>query len=668
MRKTLLFSALFLAFSSQINAQLFTAPDTVCIEQNVVLTNNNILADATYYWGFCSGYLANVPTGSNLGSGLGFSNPSDMELARQDGNYYGFVVNKATSELMRLDFGTDLSSLPEVVNFGNMLNTIPEQATSLFLTRDNDNWHLFIGGGSNPGNSSMARIDFGTSLTNTPSSVNFGNLDGELRGPCGIFVARENDNYYGFVLNNSAGTISRLEFGDNISLTPHATDLGNIGALLGPTDLSAVKDETGNWHLFITDATNNAMVQADLGTSLLNTPVAMPPFTFGGTLFGPSSIRVVQDCGTAHAFITNQTSNELTRVDIPNYDGGYAAENLGGLGAGFSNPNAISPVIRIGDELRGFVVNSNNSLSSILYSQCSSASIPSSATEVPPVYTYSEPGLYNVYLVINEGQPNSQVQCHQIRVLPKPYILASNDTLICQGDTVRLGVVNNTIQSVTWSPATNVTDSTGINIGVFPAYTTPYTATILFPGGCIVDTAIMVNVSKVQADAGPDRNLADGAHTVLGGPLTSMGAGYTYFWTPAIEINNVFLPNPTATPKSDITYYLQVTNQMGCQDIDTMIVKVVCNDINLPNAFAPESNKPGANRFGMLNTQVVKLNYLRVYDRWGKLVFETTDPSKAWDGKVNGQMALMGVYVWEADGFCRSGQRIQTSGNVTLLR
>lgn len=659
---------MFLGITSQVNAQLFTAPDTVCINQDVYITNNNTLADASYYWGFCSGYLANVPEGSNLGMGLGFSNPSDIELAKQDGNYYGFVVNKASNELMRLDFGTNLTAMPTVTNFGTMLNTIPEQATSLFLVQDSSKWFLFVTGGSNPGNSSLARIDFGNSLTNTPNSVNFGNLDGDLNGPCGIFVAREDDQYYGFVANNSAGSLARLTFGANISNTPEATDLGNIGALLGPSDMAAVQDEGGDWHLFITDLTANSLVQANLGASLTNTPVALSPFTFGGaTLFGPSSVRVVQDCGKAHAFITNQTSNELVRVDLPSYGGGYTATNLGDLGAGFSNPNSLSPVIRIGDELRGFVLNSDNSISAILYSQCSSATIPSSATVEPPVYTYTEPGFYNIYLVVNEGQPNAQVQCHQIRVLPKPNFLASNDTLICQGDTVRLGVQHNTLLGATWMPTENTID-TGKNIGVFPSYTTTYTATLLFPGGCLVDTNITVTVSKVQADAGPDRVLADGAHTVLGGPLTSMGPGYTYFWTPAIEMDNVFLPNPTATPKKDLTYYLQVTNTMGCQAIDTVIVKVVCNDINLPNAFAPESKKPGANKFGMLNTQVVKLNYLRVYDRWGKLVFETSDPMKAWDGKVDGQLAQMGVYVWEADGFCLSGQRIKTSGNVTLLR
>jgi gliding motility-associated-like protein len=69
-----------------------------------------------------------------------------------------------------------------------------------------------------------------------------------------------------------------------------------------------------------------------------------------------------------------------------------------------------------------------------------------------------------------------------------------------------------------------------------------------------------------------------------------------------------------------------------------------------------------------LNTQIVKLNYFVVFDRWGKKMFETSDISKGWDGNIDGNPAPVGVYIWEADGFCLSGKRFTRSGNVTLLR
>ena len=67
MRKCLLFATLLMV--SQLNyiyAQgLFELPDTVCARQPIKLTSN-VPGAASHYWGFCSGYLFNKPTGVNL--------------------------------------------------------------------------------------------------------------------------------------------------------------------------------------------------------------------------------------------------------------------------------------------------------------------------------------------------------------------------------------------------------------------------------------------------------------------------------------------------------------------------------------------------------------------------------------------------------------------------
>ncbi len=89
--------------------------------------------------------------------------------------------------------------------------------------------------------------------------------------------------------------------------------------------------------------------------------------------------------------------------------------------------------------------------------------------------------------------------------------------------------------------------------------------------------------------------------------------------------------------------------------------------MNLPNAFMPESNGARA-KFGLINRQIAKLDKFNIYDRWGKLVFSTTDITKQWDGMISGEKAAVGVYVWEVDAFCLSGKRINKTGNVTLIR
>jgi len=261
-----------------------------------------------------------------------------------------------------------------------------------------------------------------------------------------------------------------------------------------------------------------------------------------------------------------------------------------------------------------------------------------------------------------------QVECRQIQVHPIPEMTLSRDTVICQGDTITLSVRSRKALSFAWRPDYNISKTDSFDVRVVSEYSTGYSLVMPYASGCIVDTTVHVHVSKNRADAGPDRILGDGARTVLGGPLTSLGEEFTYTWLPSQFISDVSDPNPVVNPPYDYTYYLEVRNSFGCYDIDTVVVRVTCNDLNLPTAFAPESPNMESNSFGLKNRQIIKLNYLRVFDRWGRLVFETTDVTRRWDGKINGEPAPFGVYVWEADGFCIENRRFKRSGNVTLIR
>jgi len=342
--------------------------------------------------------------------------------------------------------------------------------------------------------------------------------------------------------------------------------------------------------------------------------------------------------------------------------------------AQLNGPTGLSRMIRNQgqDDVYAFITNSNLSLSRVKFPACTNSSISSSYSYIPPVYSYDTPGLFNVYYVVDEGMPTMNVGCKQIRVIRIPDIQLSNDTAICQGDTILLTAFSGGADTVRWTPVASLDDSTIFNVHAFPSYTTEYTISMVFPTGCRVDTTIEVVVNKVNADAGPDRELKDGASTILGGPYMSYGdSTFAYRWFPYQYINDTSLPTPTVNPPNDFTYYVEVTelsSGLECSSIDTVVVRVTCDEMNLPNAFAPDSDVPQTKRFGFKNKQLSKLNYLRIYDRWGKLVFYTDDATKFWDGTFEGNPCGMGVYVWDADGFCAAGQRVRKSGNVTLLR
>lgn len=670
MRKCLVFVALLLVSQlNYINAQkLFNVPDTVCIRQPVNITTN--VTASSYYWGFCSGYLFNTPTGANLGADTNLHKPTAIVIEKEGANYYGFVANELDNTLVRLSFGPSLSNIPQTKVIGDLNGTMPGGTAKLFLTQDaNGDWFLFAVGGTTVANSSMARIDFGKSLANTPNSVNFGNLGGVFNGPRGIFVQKVDTNYIGYLVNSMDNHLIKLSFGNNISLTPVVTDMGAGFGFGGPSDMIPVV-ENGAWFAFAVNVGNNALTRLAFGPSLTNVPVGSTIATAGDPLKGPSSLTFIRDCDAIHFFVTNGLGSSITRLDAPSVvTGPFRGTEYIAVGS-LNDPRSITKVVRERDNLYSYIVNyGDNSISQIAFPQCTSATVTSATTNIPPTYSYSQPGRYNVYLALDEGLPTMRMQCQQIDVLPIPPMTISQDTIICQGDSLTLSIRSQTGLSFNWRPDYNLGPKTdSFDVRVWPEFATDYRVVVPYANGCVVDTDVYVDVSKNKADAGPDRVLGDGAKTILGGPMTTEGPQYTYTWLPNQFISNISITNPVVNPPYDYTYYLEVRNTFGCYDIDTVVVRITCNDINLPNAFTPESSNPGTNRFGLMNRQIVKLNYLRVFDRWGKLVFETSDVTRQWDGKVNGTPAPMGVYIWEADGFCIENKRFKRSGNVTLVR
>ncbi len=704
MRKCLLLALLLLqVLPASVRAQntLFELEtDTVCVGQEVRIRPQVMNADS-YYWGFCSGYLNNTPQAENLGSSFSFNEPSGIVLEKDDnGNFYGFVVNTGNTELIRLNYGKSLSNTPTVTNFGNLDDAVSPGPVSLYLTRDSGKWYLFMCGGTGgAATSTLSRFDFGATLANKPNGVRMGNPGNLMNDPRGIFVAKQGPVYYGFVVNTADNRLIRFNFGNNISRTPTANvvtfaSTGNQGGLSQPRDIAAVFYQ-GNWYFFIpntyppnppANVNGGATIsRLSFGASLSNNPAAAlatgaSSISTGGPnpqttrLSGPTSISITRDCGGWYAYVANNglpspDPDSVLRFNVPSISGSWSFNTAYANTGTFNEPTDISNVIRDRDSVYFFVTNKgDNSLSRALFPQCTKADRPSSNLAQPPVFHYDTAGIYNINLIVNEGRPNMQTECKQIFVRHVPPLIMQHDTLICLGDTVHLQVASQYALDYFFSPNYNLTDTQGINIYAYPRQTTNYLVRIPFPDGCVVDTNIRIDVSNVFADAGPDRTIADGGKTVIGGANTYLGSQYSYQWFPTDFMDNPFSLNPTVNPRNNFTYYLQVTNTLGCVDIDTVNVRVVCSGINLPNAFVPQSSRGESTRFGLINKQIVKLNYFRIFDRWGKEMFSTTDPNKGWDGNYNGNPAPFGVYVWEVDGYCELGDRFTKSGNVTLIR
>jgi gliding motility-associated-like protein len=103
-------------------------------------------------------------------------------------------------------------------------------------------------------------------------------------------------------------------------------------------------------------------------------------------------------------------------------------------------------------------------------------------------------------------------------------------------------------------------------------------------------------------------------------------------------------------------------------------VNVICNNGNLfvPNAFSP--NGDGVNdRFYPGGTGINRIKSLRVFNRWGEIVFEKADFSAndaayGWDGKYKGILLAPDVYIWSSEVICENNEVLSFKGDVSLLR
>jgi gliding motility-associated-like protein len=114
---------------------------------------------------------------------------------------------------------------------------------------------------------------------------------------------------------------------------------------------------------------------------------------------------------------------------------------------------------------------------------------------------------------------------------------------------------------------------------------------------------------------------------------------------------------------------LIVRNDINCYDTSVTLIKVLNNCfIAVPTAFTP--NGDGRNDFLYpLNAYKADELQFKVYNRYGQVVFETTDWTRKWDGRINGQPQASGTFVWTLNYRLRdTGQSVSQKGTTILIR
>jgi gliding motility-associated-like protein len=270
-------------------------------------------------------------------------------------------------------------------------------------------------------------------------------------------------------------------------------------------------------------------------------------------------------------------------------------------------------------------------------------------------FNVSAPGIYWVQVTDRCGIASRDT----ILVKEKTFPITGNpDRIRCIPDTVVLRGPDNFI-SYSWSPNYNLNNASFKNVIVQPAVDTTYYLKAEKSLGCFAYDTIEVKVRQPrQVSLGNDITVCAGELVTINAPNTFK----TYLWSTG---NNSSFIN---VDKRD-SYWLQATDENGCASRDTIALEWIMCPVALwaPSAFTP--NGDGKNDQFQLHFKGYLLQYeLKVFNRWGQIVFNSKNSRQAWDGTYNGQKLRTDSYVWVCSYQFFGGEKKVERGTITLMR
>jgi gliding motility-associated-like protein len=253
---------------------------------------------------------------------------------------------------------------------------------------------------------------------------------------------------------------------------------------------------------------------------------------------------------------------------------------------------------------------------------------------------FTEAGIFTVSISNGECMGLDTVE---IGLLDRLEISAMvSESEVCMGDTVMM--LGSGALSYIWN-----SDADIINAMDSVAEAVILDSTIIEVIGmdaCFSDTLLLEVVLFPMPSAGDSLCGALGNNSVQ---LLAMGAE-DYMWedNPLGPVSDAAIPDPTVSPSESTYYFVNMIDENGCESRDSVFVEIIDdieNAIPLYNLITP--NGDGRNDLLIFDKlETVLDNSLLVYDRWGKIVFETENYQNDWGGTRDGDPLPGGTYYY----------------------
>jgi gliding motility-associated-like protein len=286
------------------------------------------------------------------------------------------------------------------------------------------------------------------------------------------------------------------------------------------------------------------------------------------------------------------------------------------------------------------------------------------AGQTPSSHVYTSSNTFNIKLAVTDPYGCTDTAGILLNVAALPTIdFTGLGTQYCSDKTISLTrVISNNISNYTWDNGDGVTFQNRPQVQFSYAkeavYTITLTGTDKYCGTAQVSKPVAI-FAVPKINLGNDTVLCPAVSLPIG---VTFNNGYNYLWNNGATTSKIFTDIFTAD------YSLLVDNN-GCKATDAISVKVLpaCL-IKVPGAFTPNSD--GVNdKLKAINADLAKEFTLKVYNRFGELMFSTNDPLDGWNGYYKGVRAEAGTYVWQLSYIDPwSFKKVFESGTSILIR
>jgi gliding motility-associated-like protein len=257
-----------------------------------------------------------------------------------------------------------------------------------------------------------------------------------------------------------------------------------------------------------------------------------------------------------------------------------------------------------------------------------------------------------------------------------PFVVATATGVRCFGDkngTIRIDSVASNFDPLQYTLNGESIGSTTVITGLEPG---PYLLEAEDTRGCItvLDTVWVTEPPELTINLGADITVSLGeVVTVNLATSVPLSALDTVLWIPLVDSSGAGQLFQQWMPLASGYLSVRVIDSAGCAVNDRILVVVDANrNVYFPNAIKPDS---GFNDYftAFAGQDVVEIESLQIYDRWGERVFERfnfqpNDPYIGWNGRFNGEEVQPGVYAWFAVVTFLDGEKILYTGDVTVVR